>query len=288
MRGDSWPISVGRSRSDAVVVEGEEGTTWVQPADAVGIRKQADHERWTVTVSTWAANSRAVYPSDNEDSVLTAAHGLDRLHADRHSGCRRDGGSSGLDAVRFPGLAAAEAARRERAAGAAPRAARPLDDELRLFSEGGARPDARSAVPVRQADLDDETAALYEELTGAEPQLAEERRYSAERARAHAAAEREYAEPLATRAPPTSAAAARGARPARHSRRRRGRASSPTSRHRGHGRPWRRARTATWPGCVLAGEAKESFALGVLGDRGNAPPAHILAPFRAGALSVRA
>ncbi|MGW6286412.1 hypothetical protein [Streptomyces sp. NPDC055107] len=79
---------------------------------------------------------------------------------------------------------------------------------------------------MRQADLDDETAALYEELTGAEPQLAEEHRYSAERARAHAAAEREYAEPLAPRAPPTSAAAAPGARPARHSRRRRGRASS--------------------------------------------------------------
>lgn len=86
-------------------------------------------------MSTWAANSRAVNPSDNEYSVLTTAHRLDRLHADRHSGCRRDGVSSGLDAVRFPGAPAAEPARRERAAGATPRAARPLDDELRLFSE---------------------------------------------------------------------------------------------------------------------------------------------------------
>ncbi|MFJ2900672.1 hypothetical protein ACIO87_38190 [Streptomyces sp. NPDC087218] len=70
--------------------------------------------------------------------------------------------------MRFPGAIAAEAARRERAAGLHARLA-PLNDrilrlggELRLLTEGGARPVVRAAVLAQQPDLDEKVAALYE------------------------------------------------------------------------------------------------------------------------------
>ncbi|MDN3262883.1 hypothetical protein QWJ26_24365 [Streptomyces sp. CSDS2] len=190
----------------AVIAEREEGTTWAQLADAAGITKQAAHERWARAVTAWARTGRTVYPPDSAYTALEAARRLDRVHADRHPDHPQDAVSSGLDAVRFPGAVAAEAARRERAAALYARI-EPLDarlarlsDEWRLLTEGGARPEARAAVLTSQAALEEETAALYEELTAAEPELADEHRESAERARSNAAADREYAELLAAKA----------------------------------------------------------------------------------------
>ncbi|MFE7427441.1 hypothetical protein [Streptomyces sp. NPDC057545] len=190
----------------AVVAEREEGTTWAQLADAAGISKQAAHERWAPAVNAWATNGRAAFPPASGRSALEAARRLDQVHADRHPDHRADAVSSGLDAVRFPGAVAAEAARRERAAGLHARLA-PLNDQLStayaewsLLNDGGARPKARAAVLIRLAALNEEVAALHEELTGAEPELADEHRSSAEQARSNVASNREYAELLAAKA----------------------------------------------------------------------------------------
>lgn len=189
----------------AVVAEREEGTTWTQLADAAGISKQAAHERWAGDVAAWAANGRTVFPPGGS-SALEAARRLDRVHADRHPDHPQDAVSSGLDAVRFPGAVAAEAARRERAAGLHARLV-PLTGQLsdayaewRLLTDGGARPEARAAVLTRLAALNEEIAALYEELTGAEPELADEHRSSAEQASSSVASNREYAELLTAKA----------------------------------------------------------------------------------------
>ncbi|TGZ12408.1 hypothetical protein DV517_75030 [Streptomyces sp. S816] len=205
----------------AVVAEREEGTTWTQLADAVGISKQAAHERWASDVTAWARIGRTVFPSGSGRKALEAARRLDKVHASRRRDHPADAVSSGLDAVRFPGAVAAETARRERAA-ALYAQLEPLDarlrglyEEWRLLTEGGARPEARAAVLIRQAALEEEIAALYEELTAAEPELADEHRGSAERYRSNAAADREYAELLAAKAqagtvaaPPVSVRAA--------------------------------------------------------------------------------
>lgn len=190
----------------AVVAEREEGTTWTQLAAVDGISKQAAHERWHGSIRAWAANGRTVFPSDSGCSTLEAARRLDALYAAQHPDHPQDAVSSGLDAVRFPGAVAAEAARRDRAAGLHTRLAscaaelRGAREESRLLTEGGARPDARAAVLARQAALREESAALYEELTAAEPQLADEHHTSAERARGAAASAREYADLLTARA----------------------------------------------------------------------------------------
>lgn len=190
----------------AIVAEREEGTTWAGLAEAAGISKQAAHERWAAVVTAWAASGRTVFSPDSGFSALDAAFRLDRVHADRNPDHSQDAVSSGLDAVRFPGAAAAEAARRERAAGLHAQMAPlnsqliRLDRELQLLTEGGARPEARSAVLAQQADLSEKVAALYEELAGAEPELADEHHSRAERTRAHAVSAREYAELLAAKA----------------------------------------------------------------------------------------
>ncbi|WP_141662965.1 hypothetical protein [Streptomyces sp. Wb2n-11] len=190
----------------AVIAEREEGTTWAQLADAASITRQAAHERWAPAVSAWAANGRTTFPEDSGISTLAAARRLDRKHADQHPDHSENAVSSGLDAVRFPGAAAAEAARRERATGLHARLAslitqlHGMHKELSLLTEAGARPEARAAVLTQQADLEEVMAAVYEELTGAEPELADEHRARAERARANTVAEREYAELLAAKA----------------------------------------------------------------------------------------
>ncbi|MEV5203230.1 hypothetical protein [Streptomyces sp. NPDC053720] len=190
----------------AVVAEREEGATWTQLADVAGISKQAAHERWAGDVTTWATTGRSVFSPDSENSALKTARRLDEVYADQNPEHPADAVSSGLDAVRFPGAIAAEAARRERAAGLHARLA-PLNDQLgtayaewTLLNDGGARPKARAAVLTRLAALNEEVAALHEELTGAEPELADEHRSSAERARSSVASNREYAELLAAKA----------------------------------------------------------------------------------------
>lgn len=100
----------------AVVAEREEGTTWAQLAETADISKQGAHERWAPAVSAWAATGRTAFPAGSGISTLDAARRLDRTYADRRPDQPQDPVSSGLDAVRFPGAAAAEAARRERAA----------------------------------------------------------------------------------------------------------------------------------------------------------------------------
>ncbi|MFF9638713.1 hypothetical protein ACF1D2_29555 [Streptomyces bacillaris] len=190
----------------AVVAEREEGTTWAQLADAAGISKQAAHERWAGDVRAWAANGRAMFPPDSEHSALQVAHRLDQVYADLDSRHSQDAVSSGLEAVRFPGAAAAEAARRERATGLHARLA-VFNEQLttayaewKLLNDAGARPGARVEALARLATLNEEIADLYEELTGAEPELADEHRNSAERARTSVTSNREYAELLAAKA----------------------------------------------------------------------------------------
>ncbi|SEB31425.1 hypothetical protein SAMN04490357_0160 [Streptomyces misionensis] len=148
-------------------------------ADAAGISKQAAHERWAPDVTTWARVGRTVFPPDSVQMALEAARRLDQVHASRRLDHPADAVSSCLDAVRFPGAVAAEAARRERAAALHARL-EPLDawlsgsyDEWRLLTEGGARPETRAAVLTRQAAPEEEIAAVYEELTAADREYAE-------------------------------------------------------------------------------------------------------------------
>ncbi|MFD3908845.1 hypothetical protein ACFXOL_20965 [Streptomyces californicus] len=190
----------------AVIAEREEGTTWAQLADATGISKQAAHERWAGNVTSWAANGRAMFPPDSRYSALEVAYRLDEVYADLDSRHSQDAVSSGLDAVRFPGAAAAGAARRERAQGLHTRLAL-LDERLataygewKLLDDAGARQGARAEALHRLAALNEEIAALYEELTGVEPELADEHRNSAEHARTSATSNRKYAELLAAKA----------------------------------------------------------------------------------------
>ncbi|MGI5484866.1 hypothetical protein [Streptomyces lavendofoliae] len=187
----------------AVIAEREEGTTWAQLATAAGISKQAAHERWAGAVNAWASNGRTLFPPDSEPSTLETARRLDRVHTNRHPDHPKDAVSSGLDAVRFPGAVAAEAARRERAKGLHARLAllrdqlTGLHNEQRVLTEGDARPEARAAVLTRLADVEQQAADLYDELTGAEPELADDHRAGAERSRANTLSFREYAQLLA-------------------------------------------------------------------------------------------
>ncbi|MFI6125382.1 hypothetical protein ACIBCU_37670 [Streptomyces sp. NPDC051064] len=197
----------------AVIAEREEGTTWSQVAAAAGISKQAAHERWTGDVNAWASNGRTMFPRDTAHSTLEAARLLDRVYAAHDPRHPQDAVSSGLDAVRFPGAVAAEAARRERATGLHARLAvfnKQLStaySDWSLLNDAGARPEARAEVLTRLAAIHEEAAALYEELTGVEPELADEHRDNAEQARRNSASHREHAELLAV-AVPTEAASA--------------------------------------------------------------------------------
>lgn len=189
----------------AVIVEREEGTTWSQLADAAGTSKQAAHERWAGAVSAWAANGRTALGPNSSFPTLDAAARLDEVYAGLHPGHPADAVSSGLDAVRYPGAEAAENARRERAAALHDRLnslSGQLDDvhaKFRRLTDAAASPSARADSLRAQAALLEEAAALYEELTGAEPELADEHSARSEQRRGDAAGDREYAELLASR-----------------------------------------------------------------------------------------
>ncbi|MFD7973021.1 hypothetical protein [Streptomyces clavifer] len=160
-----------------------------------------------------ASNGRTMFPRDTAHSTLEAARLLDRMYADHDPRHPQDAASSGLDAVRFPGAVAAAAARRERATGLHAWLAvfnKQLStaySEWSLLNDAGARPEARAEVMTRLAVLHEEAAALYEELTGAEPELADEHRDSAEQARRNSVSRREHAELLAVAAPTEAASA---------------------------------------------------------------------------------
>lgn len=189
--------------SRAVIVEREEGTTWAQLADAAGISKQAAHERWAGAVSAWAANGRTAL--NGSFPTLDAVARLDKVYARLHPDHPDDAVSSGLDAVRFPGAEAAENARRARAAALHERLntlggrINELATEFRTLTDTSAPASVRAEVLRAQAALQEEAAALYEELTGAEPELADEHRARSERCRGDAAGDREYADLLASR-----------------------------------------------------------------------------------------
>ncbi|RZD62917.1 hypothetical protein C0Q58_14335 [Streptomyces albidoflavus] len=191
----------------AVIAEREGGATWTQLAEAAGISKQAAHERWAGAVSAWATNGRTALPHDSFTTTLDAARTLDAVYAGGVRDNRSlDAVSSGLDAVRFPGAVAAEAARRERAAGLHARI-EPLGKQVsalleqrRLLANAGAQPQARAEVQFRLAAVYEERGALHEELTAAEPELGDEHRVNAETDRAYASSNREHAELLADRA----------------------------------------------------------------------------------------
>ncbi|MEU4025729.1 hypothetical protein [Streptomyces anulatus] len=80
-----------------------------------------------------------------------------------------------VSSVRSPGAAAAEAARRERATDLDTRLnvlnkqVSTAYKEWSLLDDASAHPEARAEVLTRLAALLEEVAALYEELTGAEP-----------------------------------------------------------------------------------------------------------------------
>ncbi|NGO40646.1 hypothetical protein [Streptomyces ureilyticus] len=200
-----------RERLDALVVraviaEREEGTSWEQIGRAAGgITKQAAHERWADHVNGWAAQGRTALGGTSGLSALDAAVSLDATHHRRDPENHPEHAFSlGLDAVRFPGAEAAAQARRERAAGLRARLV-VLQNQLaaaeavfRDLTDQRAAPADRAEALHRQADLREETAALYDQLSELEPgELAGVHRTRAELGRAAAAADREYAELLA-------------------------------------------------------------------------------------------
>ncbi|AKZ59554.1 hypothetical protein SAM23877_6509 [Streptomyces ambofaciens ATCC 23877] len=186
----------------AVIAEREEGTTWAQLAAAAGMSRQAAHERWSGDVTTWASLGRTMHGRASGFNALDAAARLDRVYARRMDDQRGAAVSSGLDAVRFPGAVAAERARRERAADLHHRLEaittqyRASIDRLKQLTDDRADPGERAAVLRRRAVLQDQMSDLYDDLTGAEPELADEHRATCERYRADATADREYADLL--------------------------------------------------------------------------------------------
>jgi len=190
----------------AVIAEREEGTSWEQIGRAAGgITKQAAHGRWTDHVNGWAAQGRTALDSSGGMSALDAAASLNVTHHRRDPETHpSDAFSSGLDAVRFPGAEAAELARRERVAGVRARLVA-LQNQLdaaeaafRDLTDRHAAPADRAEALHRQADLREETAGLYDQLSELEPgELADVHRTRAELGRAAAASDREYAELLA-------------------------------------------------------------------------------------------
>ncbi|MFJ9855253.1 hypothetical protein [Streptomyces sp. NPDC101150] len=183
---------------DAVVAERERGTTWEQLAGAAGTTRQSAHERWSRDVQTWANLGRtAGTESPTADRVAFLDQEYARLNPDR-----TDAVSAGLDATRHPGSAAFEDTQRTRGQQLHARRV-----ELERDSERNHQEYERLKEPTDRngwlrltanltasADLNEATAQVYEELTGAEPTLADEHRASAEKHRGYAADNRKFAD----------------------------------------------------------------------------------------------
>ncbi|MFE7840148.1 hypothetical protein ACFU53_30055 [Streptomyces sp. NPDC057474] len=187
----------------AAVAEREEGSTWTELGAAAGIARQSASEKWAPAFAQWSAGGRTALRGSSGLTAMDAVVSLDAAYARIDPDRPRDAFSSGLDAFRFPGAEAAEKARVERAAATHARLAE-LADEARLLrtrfrtrsADGGSAAD-RAALLRSRASVQDEGARLLEELTGLEPELADEYRVRAEEARSLAAADREFADLLA-------------------------------------------------------------------------------------------
>ncbi|MFH9871619.1 hypothetical protein ACH4NT_36780 [Streptomyces lydicus] len=184
----------------AVIAEREGGTTWEQIAGAAGTTKQAAHERWSGEVKAWAALGRVI---GEARPTMELARELDANFAQIDVRPRRtDAVSAGLDATRHPGSAAFEDARRTRG--------QQLHARLEELKQDGKRnaeeyerlrePSDRdgwlrlAANLTATADREAAIAQVYEELTGAEPALADEHRASAEQYRGYVDSSRDYAD----------------------------------------------------------------------------------------------
>ncbi|MEV3926450.1 MULTISPECIES: hypothetical protein [Actinomycetes] len=167
--------TVGR----AVVAERERGTTWEQIAQAAGITRQTAHERWAHRARAWADNGRTAN-APGHTSAETARF-LDSEYALAHPD-QPHAVTAGLDAVRYPGSAADQDARRARGRALHTRredlerdADRLHEEWVRLKDPADRRGELRLAANLTAAaDVHNALADLYQELAAAEPELAEE------------------------------------------------------------------------------------------------------------------
>ncbi|MFD9633680.1 hypothetical protein [Streptomyces violascens] len=184
----------------AVIAERERGTTWEQIAQAAGITRQTAHERWSDRTRAWADLGRSARRRE-EQSTTKLVQFLDAEYALSHPD-RPHSVSAGLDAVRHPGSAADQDARRARS-----RALRTRRDDLerdharlqaeweRLREPADRRGRLRLAANLSAlADLQAAFAELFQELAAAEPELAEEHLGSATDWRNRAEDYRSYAD----------------------------------------------------------------------------------------------
>ncbi|MGW6412192.1 hypothetical protein ACWF95_34065 [Streptomyces vinaceus] len=177
--------------NDAVVAERERGTTWDQIGAAAGITRQTAHERWSGDIRAWAAVGRSAIPKDSTERTLDRATFLDAMYRRGLTGERSDAVSAGLDALRFPGSAAYEYARRAPGAALHTRVRELLAqaEELRepyerLRAEG--RQQEYAANVLAEGALHTELSGVYDQLVTAEPALAEEHRAQADLHRGYA------------------------------------------------------------------------------------------------------
>ncbi|URZ99453.1 hypothetical protein NCG97_00245 [Streptomyces lydicamycinicus] len=184
----------------AVVAERESGTTWEQIAGAADTTKQTAHERWSGEVKALASLGRvAGDPRPTMELVRELDADFARIDVQTR---RTDAVSAGLDAIRHPGSAAFDDARRTRG--------QQLHARLEELQRDGKRnaeeyerlkdPSDRNgwlrlaANLTASTDRDAAIAQVYEELTGAEPTLADEHRASAEKYRGYVGSSRDYVE----------------------------------------------------------------------------------------------
>lgn len=163
----------------AVIAERERGTTWEQIAQAAGITRQTAHERWANRTRAWADLGRTIHGPD-DDAAETVSF-LDAKYA-LINPTQPHAISSGLDAVRHPGSADGQDARRARGRALHTRreelerdADRLHEEWTRLKDPADRRGELRLAATLTAAaDTHNALADLHQELAAAEPELAEE------------------------------------------------------------------------------------------------------------------
>lgn len=190
----------------AVIAERERGTTWEQIAQAAGITRQTAHERWANQARAWADLGRATHDGKDHDAAQTVRF-LDSAYAKAHPG-QPHAISAGLDAVRHPGSAPGQDARRARSRALHTRRDELARDNDRLHDEwrklkglSDRRGQLRLAANLTaSADVQNALADLYQELAAAEPELAEEHLADVTAWRERAANSQNYADSALDRA----------------------------------------------------------------------------------------
>ncbi|MFE7212473.1 hypothetical protein ACFU93_21265 [Streptomyces sp. NPDC057611] len=180
--------------NQAVVAEREEGTSWAAIGRAAGgITRQAAAERWTPAVTAWSANGRRALGGGSGLTAWDAAANLDHAYT-RLAPDHPRAFSSTLDAVRFPDQEA-DRIRREQAAAIEARLSELRAEIAHLdhrFHHSSAPADRGGALRRRGEDREN-AARLLDQLAAVEPELADDHHAAAERCRAEAAADREFA-----------------------------------------------------------------------------------------------